>query len=79
MSKRKSCKERNHSECESGWQAKFMNYDGIKLLVVIKIIAHLLLKIIIVKKHTPLKSTDVKVKIMGLTSMIVRYQHVNNI
>lgn len=61
MSKRKSCKERNHSECESGWQAKFMNCKWDKAIGCHSgnnsppVVENNNSK----KKHTPLKSTDV--------------------
>ena len=67
MSKRKSCKERNHSECESGWQAKFMNCKWDKAIGCHSgnnsppVVENNNSK----KKHTPLKSTDVKGKNYG--------------
>ena len=66
MSKRKSCKERNHSECESGWQAKFMNCKWDKAIGCHSgnnspVVENNNSK----KKHTPLKPTDVKGKKYG--------------
>jgi hypothetical protein len=66
MSRRKTCQERSRSECESGWQAKFMNcrwdkaigcHTGNNSPPIVEPIAK--------NKQTPLNKNDIKDKKYG--------------